>query len=178
MAEYQFESIPPWVLQLSRSPKTIWLLYHVSLHVSWWFSVCLASLIGLTLNWLLLEGTWLTDLYIDCNIITITSCNKPTGAKDVPYSRKLLREKTFENFEVLQLSVKVFSAKILFLPNRESFLPRKFLAIWYVIILSSSDCPCKECMQYRFHEQLDYKTFQNHYKVWSDRSHRENCDQN
>ena len=71
----------------------------------------------------------------------------------VPYSGKLSREKTFTNFEVLQLflkvfslklrglasfgsdtseqSVKVFSVKILFPPNREIFLPRKFLVIRY-----------------------------------------------
>ena len=63
----------------------------------------------------------------------------------IPHSRKLLREKTYANFEVLWLlakvfsaklgdvvsfggdiseqSVKVFSAKILFPPNRESFFP-------------------------------------------------------
>ena len=55
------------------------------------------------------------------------------------HSGKLLREKTFVNFEILQLlSAKVFSAKkkSYFPPIRESFLPQKFSAIRYYL----SDC--------------------------------------
>ena len=44
----------------------------------------------------------------------------------IPYSGKLLREKTFVNFEVLQLSAKVFFAKkILFSANSQKFSPSK-----------------------------------------------------
>ena len=73
-----------------------------------------------------------------------------------PYSRKLSREKTFANFAFLWLFAKVFSAKFgemayvgaaegsnlqqfslrksLFFTNSQSFLPRKFPAIRYVLM--------------------------------------------
>ena len=47
----------------------------------------------------------------------------------IQYTGKLSREKTLANFAVLWLFAKVFSAKIVFLTNRESFLPQKFPAI-------------------------------------------------
>ena len=47
----------------------------------------------------------------------------------VPYSMFLSWEKTFKNFAFLWRLVKVFSAKIYFQAIRESFLPRKTLAI-------------------------------------------------
>ena len=71
----------------------------------------------------------------------------------LPYSGKLLREKTFVNFEVLWLfakvfsakfgdvvsfggtseqSTKVFSVKMFFPPICESFLPQKFLTVRYL----------------------------------------------
>ena len=71
----------------------------------------------------------------------------------IPYSGKLLRDKTFTNFADLEPFVKVFSANfectcahashptvdprkfslrnLLFSHFRESFIPRKFPAIWY-----------------------------------------------
>ena len=49
----------------------------------------------------------------------------------IPYSGKLLREKTSMNITVLWIFAKVFSTKIVFSPNRERFLPQKFPAIWY-----------------------------------------------
>ena len=72
----------------------------------------------------------------------------PAHPQILPYSGKLSREKTFANFAVLWLSVKVFSTKLggvvsfgiakasnprksYFSPIRESFLPRKFPAIRY-----------------------------------------------
>ena len=74
----------------------------------------------------------------------------------MPYSRKFSREKTFMNFAVLEPSVKVFSTKFggravsnymigfsiprnfspwndHFFPIHESFLPRKFPAIYTVL---------------------------------------------
>ena len=74
----------------------------------------------------------------------------------IPYSGTLSREKTFANFAVLWLFAKVFSvkfgawrpfagqkraicevfsAKIVFSPIRESFLPRKFPAIRYQAVM-------------------------------------------
>ena len=72
----------------------------------------------------------------------------------IPYSGKLSREKTFANFVVLWLFATVFSVKfgsvasfgaakasnlrkfsqqkLYFSLIRESFLPRKFTAIWYL----------------------------------------------
>ena len=62
----------------------------------------------------------------------------------LPYSGKLLREKTFANFEVLWLFAKVFSAQfggcgVFWWHQRairknvcESFLPQKFLAVRYL----------------------------------------------
>ena len=52
------------------------------------------------------------------------------------YSRKLLREKTFVNFEVLWLFTKVFFTKIIFSINFWKFLPQKFCAIWYGMTLN------------------------------------------
>ena len=43
----------------------------------------------------------------------------------IPYSGKLLREKTFTNFKVLGLFAKAFSAKILFFSNSRKFSPLK-----------------------------------------------------
>ena len=78
----------------------------------------------------------------------------------VPYSGKLSREKTFANFAVLwqyakvfsakfgawrpwrcksEQIPKVFSAKIVFSPIRESFLPRKFAAIRYMATSKQAD---------------------------------------
>ena len=72
--------------------------------------------------------------------------------KKLPYSGKLSREKTFMNFTVLWLCMKVFSAKFVamvfftasnlrtlslrksyFSPIRESFIPRKFPAMRYYL---------------------------------------------
>ena len=50
----------------------------------------------------------------------------------IPYSGFLSREKTFANFAFLWRFAKVFSAKIYFQAIRESFLPRKKPAIWYL----------------------------------------------
>ena len=76
----------------------------------------------------------------------------------LPYSRKLLREKTFANFTVLWLFAKVFPrnlgawhslaqqkwairenflSKNRFFSNLWKFLPQKFPAIWYILRWSS-----------------------------------------
>ena len=77
----------------------------------------------------------------------------PQFGYELPYSGKLTREETFANFTVLWLFAKVFSVKfgsvvsfgaakasylrkfsqqkLYFSLIRESFLPRKFTAIWY-----------------------------------------------
>ena len=54
----------------------------------------------------------------------------------IQYTGKLSREKTLANFAVLWLFAKVFSAEIVFLTNRESFLPQKFPAIILCFFLS------------------------------------------
>ena len=54
--------------------------------------------------------------------------------KCIPYSGKFSREKTFVNFVVLWLNLKVFSAKSYFSPICKSFLPQKFTAIQYKAI--------------------------------------------
>ena len=78
----------------------------------------------------------------------------PRFGYGLPYSGKLSREKTFANFVVLWLFATVFSVKfgsvasfgaakasnlrkfsqqkLYFSLIRESFLPRKFTAIWYL----------------------------------------------
>ena len=70
------------------------------------------------------------------------------GNVDIPYSRKLSREKTFANFEVREPSAKVFTTKFgtccthlclvssnpwKFTPWNSHFLPRRFTAIRYVL---------------------------------------------
>ena len=87
------------------------------------------------------------------NLVSITTTASGLFSRKVPYNGKLLREKTFANFAVLWLFIKFspwnlggvgsFSTaqasnlwkfspqKSYFLPICESFLPRKFPAIWY-----------------------------------------------
>ena len=86
-----------------------------------------------------------------CTLDISHSQTHQTNLTQVPYSGKLSREKTFTNFTVLWLFVKVFSVKFggvvsfdtaraakpqkfsppksYFSPNRKSFLPQKFPAI-------------------------------------------------
>ena len=92
------------------------------------------------------------------HVVTVYWCVPQVAL--IPYSGKLLREKTFTNFAVLWLFVKVFSTKfggvvsfcvaqasnlwnfspqkLSFSPICESFLPRKFPAIRYVTVPHNS----------------------------------------
>ena len=71
--------------------------------------------------------------------------------REVPYSGKLSREKTFKNFAILQQSAKLFFTKCSLPTDLQSFLPRKFPTIRQIvrqhklmIVFDNTDLPDKK----------------------------------